>query len=235
MQVRTDPAATVSVHQQERDCGKVGIRFEKHHLPEETSQSERIELVHSLNEDATIHGILVQMPLPKQIQPEPVVAAISPLKDVDGLHAQNLGLLVQGIEKMVPGTPKGIIELLNAYDIPIEGKRAVVLGRSILVGKPVALLLLNRHATVTLCHSRTQDLPEVTRQADILVVAVGKVGLVTADMVKPGAVVVDVAINRLEDRLVGDVDFENVKEIASAITPVPGGHCSPTYAAKSRA
>ena len=223
VQVGNNPASTVYVSHKQSDCEKVGIQFQKHHLPEDVAQSELLALIESLNTQEAVHGILVQMPLPKIIDSQAVISAIDPQKDVDGLHSHNLGKMMLGQEDMVPGTPKGVIRLLEAYDIPFQGKKAVVVGRSILVGKPIARLMLNRHATVTLCHSRTLDLCEAALEADILIAAAGKVGLIKAEMVKPGATVVDVAINRLEDRLVGDVDFESVQAVAGAITPVPGG------------
>src|SRR5688572_8838435 len=192
-------------------------------LGEATPQDELLELIASLNADETVDGILVQLPLPDQIDQDAVIAAIDPAKDVDGLSATNAGLLAQGRPGLVPCTPQGVIELLRAAGTPIEGADAVILGRSILVGRPLAALLLGENATVTVCHSRTRDLAGVCSRADILVAAVGSPGLVSADMVKPGATVIDVGTNRTDDGLVGDVDFEAVSEVAGAITPVPGG------------
>jgi methylenetetrahydrofolate dehydrogenase (NADP+)/methenyltetrahydrofolate cyclohydrolase len=183
-----------------------------------------LALVEQLNADPAIHGILVQLPLPKGLRSEPVIEALDPRKDVDGLHPMNLGLLTAGLPAPVPCTPLGVMELLDHYKIPLEGKRAVVLGRSLLVGKPMLQLLLQRNATVTVCHSRTRDLPAVVREAEVLVAAIGKPAFVKADMVREGAVVVDVGINRTpEGKLIGDVDHGPVSQKASAITPVPGG------------
>ena len=192
-------------------------------LPETTSEAELLALVEALNRDDNVHGILVQLPLPSQIDSEKVLRAILPEKDVDGFHPTNMGQLVIGSSLLVPCTPLGVITLLDRYGIGIEGKHAVVLGRSNIVGKPVSLLLLARNATVTICHSRTRDLESVTRQADILIAAVGRANFVTGDMVKDGAVVIDVGINRVDGKLVGDVDFDAVEKKASFITPVPGG------------
>ncbi|NLD95671.1 MAG: bifunctional 5,10-methylene-tetrahydrofolate dehydrogenase/5,10-methylene-tetrahydrofolate cyclohydrolase, partial [Synergistaceae bacterium] len=192
-------------------------------LPETTSQEELLALIDKLNADKTVHGILVQLPLPRQIDPDTVLAAIRPEKDVDGFHPVNIGRLVAGLPASEPCTPKGILRLLKSTGIPLAGKEAVVIGRSNIVGKPVALMLLAESATVTICHSKTADLAEHARRADILVAAIGKPRFVTADMVKEDAVVIDVGINRLEEGLVGDVDYEPVAEKASWITPVPGG------------
>lgn len=192
-------------------------------MPAVTTEEELLQKIEVLNQKADIHGILVQLPLPGHINEKLVIEKIDPKKDVDGFHPINAGKLSVGEETMLPCTPHGIIKLLDLEGIEIEGKHAVIIGRSNIVGKPAASLLLQRNATVTICHSRTKNLKEMTRQADILVAALGKPNFVTADMVKPGAVVIDVGVNRLEGKLVGDVDFEQVKEIAGAITPVPGG------------
>jgi methylenetetrahydrofolate dehydrogenase (NADP+)/methenyltetrahydrofolate cyclohydrolase len=190
----------------------------------ETTEEELLTLVDKLNNDPKIHGILVQLPLPDHINVTKVLRAVSPLKDVDGFHPYNVGLLVEGNPRFIPCTPHGIIKMLEFYNIDISGKQAVIVGRSNIVGKPVSMLLLHRHATVTVCHSRTKPLDEVTRRADILVAAIGRANFITADMVKEGAVVIDVGINRNEEgKLTGDVDFEAVSQKASYITPVPGG------------
>jgi len=221
--VGDDPASKVYVGQKEKACHEVGFSSTMVRLPEATTQAELLETVARLNGDGSVHGILVQMPLPRWIDPNEVIAAIDPAKDVDGFHPVNVGRLVAGLPGMVPCTPLGVVRMLEAYGLPLKGKHAVIVGRSAIVGKPMANLLLARDCTVTICHSRTPDLGSFTRQADILVAAVGRPKTITADMVKPGAVVVDVGINRLETGLVGDVDFEAVKEVAGWITPVPGG------------
>jgi len=222
--VGKDPASKVYVGQKEKTCANLGIYSEKHALPADVSEDELIGLVRKLNGDPRIHGILVQLPLPGHINEGRVLETIDPRKDVDGFHPVNVGKLVVGEETLLPCTPHGIIVLLERAGVDLKGKEAVVVGRSNIVGKPVSLLLLSRHATVTTCHSRTKDLAAHTGRADILVAAVGKPEMIKADMVKEGVVVIDVGVNRLEDgRLVGDVDFEGVKEKASAITPVPGG------------
>jgi len=221
--VGENPASKIYVGIKRKTCDEVGIYSEEHKLPEETSENELLELIRKLNADDKIHAILLQLPVPKHINSEKALSAIALEKDVDGFSSVNIGRLVSGNESFVPCTPKGIIRLLEEAGIEIEGKNAVVVGRSNIVGKPTALMLLNRNATVTICHSSTKNLGEVTKQADILVVAVGKPNLVTADMVKEGAVVIDVGMNKVEEKLVGDVDFENVKETAGWITPVPGG------------
>lgn len=222
--VGDDPASHVYVNNKEKACEKAGIYSEVHRLPAETSQDELIRLVHRLNEDKRIHGILVQSPLPAPIQEEEVVDEISPHKDVDCFHPVNVGNLMIGKQGgMKPCTPAGVIEVLKRIGAPIAGKHAVVVGRSNIVGKPMAMLLLQEHATVTICHSRTPNMADITRQADILVVAVGKEKLIGPEHVKPGAIVMDVGMNRNgEGKLCGDVDFERVKELAGAITPVPG-------------
>jgi methylenetetrahydrofolate dehydrogenase (NADP+)/methenyltetrahydrofolate cyclohydrolase len=225
--VGDDPASSVYVRNKERACEQVGFKGTVHRLPATTSQTELLELVAQLNADATVHGVLVQSPLPKQIDPLAVLDAVDPLKDVDAFHPENVGLIVQGRPRFLPCTPAGVQQLLIAESIETAGRHAVILGRSEIVGKPMALLLMQKgvaaDATVTVCHSRTRDLPSVVRQADILIAAIGKARFVTADMVKPGATVIDVGINRSETGLVGDVDYGPVSEIASAITPVPGG------------
>lgn len=222
--VGEDPASQVYVRNKRKMCEAVGIYSEEYRLPENTSEDEVIKKVETLNRDPKIHGILVQLPLPKQINTRQVLDAVSPDKDVDGFHYLNVGKLVANRPGFVSCTPLGIITLLDRSKIKIEGANAVVVGRSDIVGKPIALLLLHRHATVTLCHSRTRDLAAVCREADILIAAIGKPQFITKDMVKPGATVIDVGINRLPDgRLVGDVDFDPVYDIAGAITPVPGG------------
>lgn len=221
--VGENPASEVYVRNKEKKCGDLGIRSIVKRLPESATEQEVIDAVRQLNEDESVHGIIVQLPLPKHIDPEVVISHIDPDKDVDGFHPVNVGWMFIGRNRFVPCTPAGIIEILDRSGIEIEGKRAVVIGRSNIVGKPLSMLLLQRNATVTVCHSRTVDLPSITRQADILVAAVGKARFVTADMVKEGAVVIDVGINRVDDKIVGDVDFDAVKEVASAITPVPGG------------
>lgn len=222
--VGNNPASQIYVRNKRKACEEVGIYSEEHNLLEETTESDLLSLVERLNYDEKIHGILVQLPLPKQVNESKILKAVSPLKDIDGFHPENMGLLVEGNPRFIPCTPYGIIKLLDYYGIEIQGKEAVVVGRSNIVGKPVSLLLLHRHATVTICHSRTRTLPEVTRRADILIAAIGRARFITDDMVKEGAVVIDVGINRLPDgKLSGDVDFERVGEKASYITPVPGG------------
>ena len=221
--VGEDPASKVYVANKVKACAELGLHSEHIILPADTSEATLLAKINELNNDAKIHGILVQLPVPKHIASNKVLEAISPDKDVDGFHPMNVGALVTGNMRFAPCTPYGAMKLLEKCGVTIEGKHAVVVGRSNIVGKPVALLLLHRHATVTICHSRTEDLPEVTRTADILVAAIGKARFVTADMVKPGATVIDVGINREEGKIVGDVDFEGVKDKVSAITPVPGG------------
>ncbi len=222
--VGEDPASMVYVGSKVKACASLGYYSEEHRLPKGTSQEKLLELVESLNRNPKIHGILVQLPLPSPLRSDPVIEAIHPAKDVDGLHPLSAGYLVLGRKTLTSCTPAGVMEILRYYKIPVEGKRAVVLGRSILVGKPMAQLLLSANATVTVCHSKTPDIGLVTREADILVAAIGKPRFVTAEMVKPGAVVIDVGINRTpEGKLVGDVDYDPVGQKASAITPVPGG------------
>jgi len=221
--VGDDPASHVYVSNKRRQTEEVGMRSIHQELGADTPQDELLDLVGSLNEDETIDGILVQLPLPEQIDQDAVIAAIDPAKDVDGLTAGSAGLLAQGRPGLVPCTPRGVVELLRRAGAQIEGAEAVIVGRSILVGRPLAALLLGENATVTVAHSRTRDLPAVCSRADILVAAVGSPGLITAELVKPGATVIDVGTNRTEDGLVGDVDFAAVSEVAGAITPVPGG------------
>lgn len=222
--VGENPASKVYVRNKEKDCQECGIYSAMYHLPEETTEKELLELLDTLNHDASIHGILVQLPLPKQINSQRVIEAIDPAKDVDAFHPTNVGYLTQGMPRFAPCTPAGIVKLMEAYNIDPAGKHCVVIGRSNIVGKPMALLLLQKNGTVTICHSGTKDLKAQTLQADILISAVGKTGFVTADMVKDGAVVIDVAMNRnAEGKLCGDVDYAAVSQKASAITPVPGG------------
>lgn len=224
--VGENPASQVYVRNKHKACTEMGFYSEGVELPATTTREELLAEIQRLNNDEKIHGILVQLPLPKELQPyeSEVLEAINPLKDVDGFHPVNVGRLVTGQKALVPCTPHGCLRMLELAEIPVEGANAVIIGRSNIVGKPMLHLLLGKNATVTICHSRTKNLAEITRQADILVAAVGKAGFVTADMVKPGAAVIDVGINRIAPKkLVGDVDFEAVKEVAGAITPVPGG------------
>ncbi|MDR4495235.1 MAG: bifunctional methylenetetrahydrofolate dehydrogenase/methenyltetrahydrofolate cyclohydrolase FolD [Nitrospirales bacterium] len=222
--VGDDPASAVYVKNKKLACEKAGIYPQEHRLPASTTQENLLRLIVQLNADSRIHGILVQLPLPSHIDTKVILQAVSPEKDVDGFHPVNVGRLVEGDPVFVPCTPKGVIHMIDSTGEAIAGKRAVVIGRSNIVGKPVAMLLLHRHATVTICHSRTKDLPGVAREADIVVAAIGKAHFVTSDMVKKGAMVIDVGINRLADgKLTGDVDFDAVKEEAGWITPVPGG------------
>lgn len=225
--VGDDPASKVYVTNKSKECREVGIETKDFFLPQDTSQNDVLKIISELNNDDSVDGILVQLPLPKHINEFEVINSISPFKDVDGFHPVNVGKLAIGKPFVEPCTPKGIVRLLEYYNIPIEGKRVVVVGRSNIVGKPVSLMLLHRNATVTMCHSKTSNLPEITRSADILVVAIGKPKFIKRDMVKEGAVVIDVGINRVQvegkNKLVGDVDFEDVKEVCSYITPVPGG------------
>ena len=222
--VGEDPASTIYVRMKREDSAQVGIESFHHEPGEDVSADALAGLLRELNADERVHGILLQLPLPDQLDQDEFIALIDPAKDVDGLTATNAGLLMQDREEaMVPCTPAGVMELLAEAGVQLEGARAVVLGRSILVGKPLLQLLLAANATVTQCHSRTRDLPAVCSEADVLIAAVGSAGLVTADMVREGAVVIDVGTNRTDDGLVGDVDYEAVAEKAGAITPVPGG------------
>ncbi len=222
--VGDDPASKMYVRNKARACEQLGMHSEVHALASETTEAHLIAFVRRLNEDPGLHGILVQLPLPRSIDSRAVIEAIAPEKDVDGFHCQNVGSLVVGEAAFHPCTPAGVMTMLAHEGVAIEGKHAVVVGRSTIVGKPMALLLLNAGATVTICHSKTRDLGAMTRQGDILVAAVGKPRMIGADMVKPGAVVIDVGVNRLADgKLAGDVDFAPVAEVAAMITPVPGG------------
>lgn len=224
IQVGEDPASTVYVGNKKKACEYIGIRSLAYELPENTPEEKLLSLVRELNERRDVNGILVQLPLPKQIREEKILDAISPLKDVDGFHPQNVGALCIGKPGFVSCTPAGIIQLLKRSGIEIEGKECVVVGRSNIVGKPMALLLLRENGTVTVAHSRTRDLKEITGRADILVAAVGRPKMITADYIKEGAVVIDVGIHRNEgNKLCGDVDFESVEPKCSAVTPVPGG------------
>lgn len=219
------PASVAYVRQKEKACEKTGISYEHLDFPESVKTEELIHAIEELNQRNDVHGILVQLPLPAHIQMPLVIRAIDPIKDVDGFHAYNVGKLTlsKEFESLVPCTPKGVIKLLDYYHIPIEGQEVVVVGHSNIVGKPLSIMLLNRDATVTTCHKSTRDLASHTKRADILIVAVGKPNLITADMVKPGAVVVDVGINRVDGKIVGDVDFEGVQQKVAYLSPVPGG------------
>ena len=222
--VGDDPASHVYVGRKEKACADLGVYSEVYRLPASTGQEELLQRIGELNRKPEIHGILVQLPLPSHISEKAVIDAIAPEKDVDGFHPINVGNMMIGEPSLLPCTPAGILEMLKYSGVEIAGKHAVVVGRSNIVGKPVAQLLLREHATVTICHSRTPNIAEITRQADILVVAVGKPNMIGAEHVKPGAVVIDVGVNRLEDgTLAGDVDFDDVSKIAGMITPVPGG------------
>ena len=221
--VGEDPASHVYVRNKRKATEEAGMRSFHHELPADATEADLVALVEELNGDPEVDGILVQLPLPDTIVQDAVVAAIDPAKDVDGLTATSAGLLAQGRPRLVACTPSGVMEMLATEGIEVEGADAVIVGRSILVGRPLASLLTNADATSTVCHSRTADLPGVCRRADILVAAVGRPKMVTADWVKPGATVIDVGINRTDDGLVGDVDFDSVAEVAGAITPVPGG------------
>jgi len=225
--VGDDPASHVYVRNKRRDCQQVGIRSQLHELAATTTQDDLLTLLAELNRDAAIHGILVQLPLPPQIDTRMVLEAVSPNKDVDAFHPENVGLVVQGRPRFLPCTPAAVQQLLLRNNVPIAGQHVVIVGRSDIVGKPLAIMLgqkgLGADATVTLCHSRTRDLGAVTRQADILVAAIGKARFITGDMIRPGATVIDVGINRTDTGLVGDVDFESALEVAGRLTPVPGG------------
>ena len=222
--VGEDPASQIYVRNKGIGCEQVGIHSVTIRMPETTTQEELENQIRALNADESIHGILVQLPLPKHLDEAAALAVIVPEKDVDGFHIQNAGKLLNGLNGVVACTPKGALEMIRRTGVNLAGKEAVVVGRSNIVGKPMAMLLLQQNCTVTICHSRTADLAAHTRNADVLVAAVGKAKFITADMVKPGAIVIDVGINRLENgKVVGDVDFDAVKEVASWITPVPGG------------
>ena len=224
VKVGNDPASAVYVRNKEKACEYVGITSRTLALPEETTEEELLKVVNDLNEDKAVNGILVQLPLPKHIDESKVLLAIDSNKDVDGFHPVNVGKMVIGEETFLPCTPAGIIEMLKRTDVEISGKECVVIGRSNIVGKPMSMLMLKENATVTIDHSRTKDLKEVTKRADILIAAIGKAKVVTADYVKEGAVIIDVGMDRDENgKLCGDVDFDSVSQVASAITPVPGG------------
>ena len=222
--VGEDPGSVIYVGRKKKACESLGFYSEEYKLPKETSEEELLKLVRTLNQNPQVHGILVQLPLPGHLNPQKVIETIDPRKDVDGMHPFSLGKLVAGLPGLRSCTPAGVMVILDHYQIPISGKKAVVIGRSIMVGKPMAQLLIEANATVTVCHSKTQDIGAVIRQADLVVAAMGRPRFVKGDMVKEGAVVVDVGINRTpEGKLVGDVDFDAVAPKASAITPVPGG------------
>ncbi len=221
--VGNDPASQIYVANKKKACEALGIISKEFLLPETATEEELLNLIKKLNEDKSVNGILCQLPLPKGLDEKKVINAISPLKDVDAFHPSNVGKIMIGDYDFAPCTPAGVMEMLKYYDISVEGKNCVVIGRSNIVGKPMSMLLLHKNGTVTVCHSKTENLKEVCSKADILVAAVGKANFVTADMVKDGAVVIDVGMNRSEGKLCGDVDFERVKEKASYITPVPGG------------
>lgn len=222
--VGDDPASRVYVNNKKKACDEIGIYSEEYALPEETSEEELLALIRKLNGKKEINGILVQLPVPKQINEERIINAIDPKKDVDAFHPVNVGKIMVGNFDFVPCTPAGVMELIDESGIDVAGKECVVVGRSNIVGKPQAMLLLHKNGTVTICHSKTKNLKEKTKQADILIAAVGKPNFITGDMIKEGAVVIDVGINRIaEKKLVGDVDFESAEKVAGAITPVPGG------------
>lgn len=230
--VGDDPASEVYVRNKRKDCERTGMESQLHRLPGDAHQEELLDLIAQLNKSYEVHGILVQLPLPKQIDAARILDAISPWKDVDAFHAENVGRIMQGRPRFLPCTPHGVQQLLHHSHISISGQHVVVVGRSDIVGKPLAVMLVQRtshlgpdsaNATVTVCHSKTKNLAEVTRQADVLVAAVGQPRMITGDMVKPGAAVIDVGINRTDEGLVGDVDFDSVREVAGHLTPVPGG------------
>ncbi|MGN0808437.1 MAG: bifunctional 5,10-methylenetetrahydrofolate dehydrogenase/5,10-methenyltetrahydrofolate cyclohydrolase [Christensenellales bacterium] len=221
--VGNDPASHQYVNSRAADCAAVGLASTVHSLNEDTKQSELIDLIETLNADDNVHGILLQMPLPKHMNPDEVISHISMQKDVDGFHPMNVGALVSGKPAFAPCTPSSIMQLIRSTGIDISGKNAVVVGRSNVVGRPAAMLLLKESATVTICHSRTIDLKKHTLNADILVAAVGVPNLITGDMIKPGAIVIDAGINRVDGKTVGDVEFETAKDVAGFISPVPGG------------
>lgn len=221
--VGEDKASQLYVANKRKACENLGIMSETHYLPENTSQKELLELIDNLNKDKNINGILVQLPLPAHLDEKAIINAILPEKDVDAFHPVNVGKIMQGDYDFVPCTPAGIMEMLKYEDIDLTGKHCVIIGRSNIVGKPMAMLMLHKNATVTICHSKTENLKDICKQADILVVAIGKPNFVNSDYVKPGAVVIDVGINRVDGKFCGDVDFDDVEPITSAITPVPGG------------
>jgi len=222
--VGNDPASRIYVNSKKRDCAEVGIKSFEYALPEDTREEQLLELIDALNEDKNVDGILVQLPIPKHLDEQKVIRRINPSKDVDAFHPYNVGELMIGNHVFVPCTPAGIMELIKDAGLSVEGKNCVVVGRSNIVGKPMSMLMLHANATVTVCHSKTRNLKEICKRADILVAAIGKPEFITRDYVKEGAIVIDVGINRTEDGgMVGDVKFDEVSEIASAITPVPGG------------
>ncbi len=221
--VGNDPASQIYVANKKKACEQLGIISKEYILPENTTQDELLQLIEKLNADSTVNGILCQLPLPKNLDEKAVISAINPIKDVDAFHPVNVGKIMIGDYDFLPCTPAGVMEMLDYYNIDINSKECVVIGRSNIVGKPMAMLLLHKNGTVTICHSRTKNLAAVTSKADILVAAVGKAKFVTADMVKDGAVVIDVGMNRADGKLCGDVDFDAVSQKASYITPVPGG------------
>lgn len=223
VQVGDDPASAVYVRNKTRVCERLGILSDTIALPVDIAQAALLQVIDALNDDDTVHGVLIQLPLPAHLDENAALMRVRPDKDVDGFHLYNAGALLRGQQTMLPCTPKGIIRLLKSAGVPLDGKHAVVVGRSNIVGKPTALMLLGENCTVTVCHSHTRDLPQLTRQADILVVAIGKAHFITADMVKPGAAVIDVGINRVQGKVTGDVDFDSVAPVAGWITPVPGG------------
>ncbi len=218
-----DPASVVYARSKEKSCANVGIEFELFTLPGNAPEEEVLALIDRLNKDDSVHGIMIELPLPKHMNKQRVLEAVSPKKDVDGVHPINRGYILSGGDGLFPATPQSCIEIMLRTGIEIKGKNAVIVGRGETVGKPLIFMMLNQNATVTVCHTRTVDLAYHTRQADILIAAVGKPKMIKADMIKPGAVVVDAGINQVEDGICGDVDFENAREIAGAITPVPGG------------
>ena len=229
--VGNDPASRVYVNLKKRDCEELGILSKEYALPEDTSEEALLQLIDTLNHDASIHGILVQLPVPKQIDENKIIAAISPEKDVDAFHVQNVGKIMVGTYSFLPCTPAGCMELIASTGVEISGKNCVIVGRSNIVGKPMAMLLLHKNGTVTIAHSKTENLAEVCRNADILVAAVGKPKLIKGDMIKPGAVVIDVGTTKMPNgKLCGDVDFEEASKVAGYITPVPGGVGSVTTA-----
>ena len=221
--VGNDPASAVYVRNKNKTCENLGFHSFENILPADTSESKLLGLIHELNIDDRVNGILVQLPLPDQISSNKILEAINPKKDVDGFHLENVGRLVTGNATFKPCTPEGIIQLLDHYEVNIEGKHAVILGRSNIVGKPISLLLLERNATVTICHSKTQNLSAITKSADILIAAIGKPNFVTEDMIKDNTIIIDVGINRVDNKLIGDVDYQSVSKKTSLITPVPGG------------
>lgn len=224
IQIGENPASTIYVSNKKKACEEAGIRSFGYQMRDDVSQMELLALIDTLNHDPQVHGILCQLPLPAHIDEFTIISAISPEKDIDGFHPINVGLLSLGRDCLVPCTPSGVLAMLKAYDVPIKGKRCVIIGRSNIVGKPVAQLLLKEHGTVTLAHSRTVDLPALCREADILIAAIGKAKMITADYIKPGATVIDVGINRDENgKVVGDVDFASVEPVAGAVSPVPNG------------